>query len=102
MVAANVELGYATASSDLALRGYAFTAQKPVTLPSWGSFDVDTYAGFQKAVDAIVATVLFDNENIKPVLLATDTPPAKDPTLTPPLERPEYGVLGRLFHHGAE
>jgi hypothetical protein len=86
-VAANVQLGYSNASSDLAVRGYAFTPQLSVTLPAWGSFDVGAYADFQKSVDAIVSKVLFDNGNIKPVLLATTTAPIDSPEITPPHKR---------------
>ena len=91
-VAANVQLGYSTASSDLAVRGYSFAPGTAVTLPAWGSFDVDSYTDFQNAVDSIVAKVLFDNDNIHPVLLATTTPPALNPEVTPPTHRFIYKV----------
>jgi hypothetical protein len=89
-VAANVQLGHATASSDLAVRGYGFTPESAVTLPAWGSFDVDSYTDFQKAIDSIVAKVLFDNPNIHPVLLATTAPPSASPDTTPPPHRFTY------------
>jgi hypothetical protein len=96
-VAANVQLGYSSASSDLAARGYAFDPTKPVTVPPWGSFNVDSYATFQKAVDAMVNTILFDNDNIKPVLLATTSPPVNSPEAVPPKHRFAYDV-GHALH----
>lgn len=97
-VAANVQLNHSTASSDLAVRGYAFPAGASVTLPAWGSFDVDSYTDFQKAVDAIVAQVLFDNENIHPVLLATTTAPTAAPDVTPPPHRFVHDLLVKVEH----
>jgi hypothetical protein len=96
-VAANVQLGYSAASSDLAVRGYAFGPAKTVAVPPWGSFSVDSYADFQKAVDAIVSSVLFDNDNIQPVLLATTTPPINSPETQPPKRRFFY-KLGEALH----
>jgi len=74
-VAANVQLGFTSASSKLAVRGYIPT--KPLTLPAWGSFDVGSYSAFQNTVSDL-QTVLFDNANIHPVLLATTAPPHPD------------------------
>jgi hypothetical protein len=93
-IAANVQLGHSTASSDLSVRGYAFQAATAITLPPWGSFDVDSYTDFEKAIDDIVAKVLFDANNIKPVLLATSAPPLNAPDTKPPLHRFFY----RLKH----
>jgi hypothetical protein len=99
-VAANVQLDHSTASSDLAVRGYSFPPGASVTLPAWGSFDVDSYTDFQKAVDAIVAQVLFDNDNIHPVLLATTTAPTTAPDVSPPEHRFLYKLGERLEHAG--
>ncbi|HEY4811909.1 MAG TPA: hypothetical protein VIH71_12710 [Solirubrobacteraceae bacterium] len=96
-VAANVQLGYSSASSDLAVRGYAFSHEKAVTVPPWGSFSVDSYAAFEKSIDEIVAAVLFDNDKIRPVLLATTTPPINSADTTPPQHRFFY-KLGEALH----
>ena len=72
VVAANVQLSNSTASSDLAVRGYLPKAA--LHLPPWGSFDVGSYAEFQSTVSTLQDTILFDNDNIKPVLLATTRP----------------------------
>jgi len=86
VVAANVQLSHATASSNLAVRGYL--PQKPLHLPVWGSFDVGSYSDFQNTVSQLQDDVLFDNANIHPVLLAT-TQPAKG---SPPSE-PTHGFF---------
>jgi hypothetical protein len=91
------QLGYSSASSDLAVRGYAFSPDKAVTVPSWGSFSVESYGAFQKAVDSIVASFLFDNDNIRPVLLATSAPPVHSPDTAPPGHRFFY-KLGEALH----
>ena len=78
VVAANVQLGNATASSNLAVRGYL--PQSPLHLPAWGSFDVGNYTDFQNTVSKLQDDILFDNKNIRPVLLATTkTVPGKTP-----------------------
>jgi hypothetical protein len=74
VVAANVQLSFAAASSTLAVRGYL--PQAPLQLPAWGSFDVGSYADFQATVSKLQDTTLFDNSNIRPVLLASTQPPA--------------------------
>jgi hypothetical protein len=77
-VAANVQLSNATASSTLAVRGYLPKA--PLELPAWGSFDVGSYTDFQNTVSQLQKSVLFDNKNIQPVLLATTkTAPGAEP-----------------------
>jgi hypothetical protein len=68
-VAANVQLSNASASSDLAVRGYL--PKTALQLPAWGSFDVGSYTEFQTKVSNLQSTVLSDNDSIRPVLLAT-------------------------------
>jgi hypothetical protein len=78
VVAANVQLSFAKASSTLAVRGYLPQANKPIHLPAWGSFDVGSYADFQAVVSKLQDAVLFDNDNIRPVLLATTEQPQQN------------------------
>jgi hypothetical protein len=68
VVAANVQLDFAAASSTLAVRGYL--PQSPLKLPEWGSFDVASYAQYQAEISKLQDDILFDNPNIKPELLA--------------------------------
>lgn len=77
VVAANVQLNFASASSDLGVRGYRPQASSPPMLPTWGSFDVGSYTDFQGTISKMQQDILFDDKNIVPVLLATtSTPPA--------------------------
>jgi hypothetical protein len=78
VIAANVQLTDDQASSEIAVRGFA--PAQPITLPPWGSFDVDGYSAFQASVTQLQKDVLFNNEQIRPVLLATtNTPTLADP-----------------------
>lgn len=81
VVAANVQLNFAAASSILAVRGYL--PQTALQLPTWGSFDVGSYTDFQATVSKLQDNTLFDNPNIRPVLLATTQPPAASPPVKP-------------------
>lgn len=71
-VAASVQLSYANATSSLFVRGYL--PQSPLILPEWGEFDVGAYSKFQQTVTELQSAVLFDNDNIRPQLLATTIP----------------------------
>jgi hypothetical protein len=81
VVAANVQLNFAAASSILAVRGYL--PQTALQLPAWGSFDVGSYTEFQATVSKLQDNTLFDNPNIRPVLLATTQPPPASPPVKP-------------------
>jgi hypothetical protein len=81
VVAANVQLGMAAASSTLAVRGYL--PKTPLELPTWGSFDVGSYADFQATVSKLQDSVLFDNANVSPVLLAATQPAPVSPPSGP-------------------
>ena len=50
VVAANVQLNFASASSELSLRGYRPPPSGPPMLPTWGSFDVSNYTDFQGTI----------------------------------------------------
>jgi len=91
VVAANVQMNFAAASSTLAVRGYL--PQAPLQLPAWGSFDVGSYAEFQATVSKLQDNVLFDNPNIQPVLLAATQPPSADPSVKP--QRGFFYELGK-------
>jgi hypothetical protein len=71
-VAASVQLSYANATSSLSVRGYL--PQAPLVLPEWGEFDVGAYSKFQQTVSDLQSKILFDNDNIRPQLLATTAP----------------------------
>ena len=71
-VAASVQLSYANATSSLSVRGYL--PQTALILPEWGEFDVGAYSKFQQTVSGLQSAVLFDNDNIRPQLLATTVP----------------------------
>lgn len=71
-VAASVQLSNANATSSLFVRGYI--PQAPLVLPEWGEFDVGAYSKFQQTVSDLQSKILFDNENIRPQLLATTMP----------------------------
>ena len=71
-VAASVQLSNANATSSLFVRGYL--PQAALILPAWGEFDVGAYSKFQETVSELQSTVLFDNDNIRPQLLATTLP----------------------------
>jgi hypothetical protein len=71
-VAASVQLSYANATSSLSVRGYL--PQAPLMLPEWGEFDVGAYSRFQQTVTDLQSKILFDNEHIRPQLLATTVP----------------------------
>jgi hypothetical protein len=68
-IAAKVELGVVRASSQLLIRGYA--GDISASLPSWQSFDVDSYADYQKSVNELQHKILGDSANIRPELLST-------------------------------
>lgn len=70
IVAAKVELGYASASAQLLVRGYK-GAELGGMLPSWDSFGVAAYHAYQKAVSDIQSKVTSDQANQSPELLAT-------------------------------
>jgi hypothetical protein len=76
VVAANVQLNFASASSEVSLRGYRPPPSSPPILPTWGSFDVSSYTDFQEAISKMQQNVLFDDNNIVPVLIATTSAPA--------------------------
>ena len=71
-VAASVQLSYANATSSLFVRGYL--PQTALILPEWGEFDVGAYSKFQQTVSGLQSVILFDNDNIRPQLLATTMP----------------------------
>jgi hypothetical protein len=85
MIAAKAQLGVVSAGAQLLLYGY--TGEVAGTLPSWQSFDVDSYADYLRSISALQKQVLTDTEHIKPVLLAS--------TLAAEL-RPDGGRNGRL------
>jgi hypothetical protein len=93
VIAANVELNFASASSELSVRGYLPKSASAPALPTWGSFDVGSYADFQETVSKMQQSILFDDDNIRPVLLATSQmPPGVDPQ--PPGRKHWYNKLG--------
>lgn len=89
-VAASVQLSYANATSLLFVRGYL--PQSALILPEWGEFDVGAYSKFQQTVTELQSAVLFDNDNIRPQLLAT-TMPESGGTAQDALGRPDNADL---------
>jgi hypothetical protein len=76
-VAAKVELNLAEASSRLTVDGYTGDVGDP--MPSWQSFNVDTYAKYVDSAGALTKQIFSDQVHIKPVLLnktVTYSPPA--------------------------
>jgi hypothetical protein len=71
-VAASVQLSNANATSSLFVRGYL--PQAEIALPEWGEFDVGAYSKFQQTITELQSKILFDNDNIRPQLLATTMP----------------------------
>ena len=69
VVAAKAELGAVSASAQLLVYGY--TGNLTQELPSWQSFDVNSYADYLKSVSDLRSQVLKDTANIKPVLLSS-------------------------------
>jgi len=69
IVAAKVEIGDARATAQLLVRGYK--GKLAGALPAWQTFGVDSYAQYMKSVSSIQQTILDDETNIQPELLAT-------------------------------
>lgn len=69
MIAAKAQIGAVSASAQLLLYGY--TGDVADTLPSWQSFDVDSYADYLRSISALQKQVLRDTDHIKPVLLSS-------------------------------
>jgi hypothetical protein len=78
IVAAKVELESARASAQLVVRGYQGGALGGL-LPNWQSFGVDSYAQYMAAVSELQKTILGDEANIQPELLATSVISPKVP-----------------------
>ena len=77
-------------TSSLFVRGYL--PQSALILPEWGEFDVGAYSKFQQTVTELQSAVLFDNDNIRPQLLAT-TMPESGGTAQDALGRPDNADL---------
>jgi hypothetical protein len=69
VVAAKAQLGAVSASAQLLVYGYVGDLAQE--LPSWQSFDVNSYADYLKSVSDVRSQVLKDAANIKPVLLSS-------------------------------
>ena len=69
VVAAKAQLGAVSASAQLLVYGYVGDLAQE--LPSWQSFDVNSYADYLKAVSAVQRQVFRDTAKIRPVLLSS-------------------------------
>jgi hypothetical protein len=57
----------AEASSRLTVDGYTGDISDP--MPSWQSFNVDTYAKYVESVSALAKQIFHDHAHMRPVLL---------------------------------
>ncbi|BCY09366.1 hypothetical protein [Actinoplanes sp. L3-i22] len=69
VVAAKAQLGAVSATAQLLVHGYV--GDLAAELPSWQSFDVNSYAEYRKAISAVQRQVFRDVANIRPVLLSS-------------------------------
>ena len=68
-IAAQVELDIVQANSQLIVAGY--TGNIGNQLPSWQTFDVNSYSSYMATVSKLQDTIFGDPDNIKPVLLGS-------------------------------
>jgi hypothetical protein len=69
-IAASVQLGTATASAQLIVRGYSSPSVGKL-LPPWQSFSVDSYAQYMSAISAIQSEIMANDDSVVPQLLAS-------------------------------
>lgn len=79
IVAANVQLGRATASATMEVRGY----KGALRLPRWESFDVESHAKYQECVSDLQDKLLGVDADLDPELLATTAAASAIPAVAP-------------------
>jgi len=79
IVAANVQIGRATASATMEVRGY----KGALKLPRWESFDVESHGKYQECISDLQDKLLGVDADLDPELLATTAAESAIPAVAP-------------------